>query len=55
MSRPGRSTLSLQVELVIWSEIQVFAEALYLSKRCIRFRADQVMEALAKLERKAIS
>ena len=29
--------------------------ALYLSKRCIRFRADQVMEALAKLERKAIS
>ena len=29
MSRPGRSTLSLQVELVIWSEIQVFAEAAF--------------------------
>jgi excisionase family DNA binding protein len=27
---------------------------IHLSKRCVRFRADRVMEALAKFERKAV-
>ena len=29
MSRPGRRALSLQVELVIWTEIQVFIGAAF--------------------------
>jgi predicted site-specific integrase-resolvase len=29
--------------------------AIYLSKRCVRFRADRVIDALAKFERKALA